>query len=300
MAATVASAVRWWARTQGGRDAVVIGDEHLTYRELDVWTARLARRLADEGVKPGDRIGLLAPNALQWPVAALAIMKSGAVLVPLNARLKPAEIRKIADDAEISAIIAAPTHLAEADEARVGGRDFTVWGFDIVDGSRTGEPDDFAVEPDPQDPIAVIFTSGSTGLSKGVILTSQTLMGMVLENTLTEEGFRPGTVTLLVLFTIQRGKWILPQLGFGPTLRYAVSGRSGEINPFSRQQTLRGELWIYWYPVGRDGLELPKTNVRIGLAPYVDGILSGRTADDPRARFGALIEVKLGVRGYEY
>ncbi|TXI46242.1 MAG: long-chain fatty acid--CoA ligase [Mycobacterium sp.] len=235
MAATVASAVRWWARTQGGRDAVVIGDEHLTYRELDVWTARLARRLADEGVKPGDRIGLLAPNALQWPVAALAIMKSGAVLVPLNARLKPAEIRKIADDAEISAIIAAPTHLAEADEARVGGRDFTVWGFDIVDGSRTGEPDDFAVEPDPQDPIAVIFTSGSTGLSKGVILTSQTLMGMVLENTLTEEGFRPGTVTLLVLplaFT--------PGLVYGLLITSILGGTlivEPELNP-SRAVTL--------------------------------------------------------------
>src|SRR5262249_40410855 len=38
-----------------------------------------------------------------------------------------------------------------------------------------------------------------TGLSKGVILTSQTMLAIVLEKTLTEEGFRPGTVTLLVL-----------------------------------------------------------------------------------------------------
>lgn len=199
MAATVASALRWWARTHGGRDAVVIGDESLSYREMHAWTGRLARKLADDGVKPGDRIGLLAPNVLHWPVAALAIMRAGAVLVPLNSRLKPAEIRKIADDAEISAVIAAPGLVAEADEARAAGRDFTVWNLDLVDALRTGEPDDYAVEPEPQDPIAVIFTSGSTGLSKGVVLTSQTLMGMVLENTLTEDGFRPGTVTLLVL-----------------------------------------------------------------------------------------------------
>ena len=45
----------------------------------------------------------------------------------------------------------------------------------------------------------MIFTSGSTGPSKGVVLTSRTLLDIVLENTLTEEGFRPGTVTLLVL-----------------------------------------------------------------------------------------------------
>lgn len=211
MATTVASALRWWAHTHGDRAAVVIGSDQVSYRELQHWTGRLARHLADGGVKPGERIGLLGPNALQWPVAALAVMKSGAVLVPLNARLKPAEIRKIADDAEISAIIAAPGHIDDAEHASAAGREFTVWDFGTVDAARSGGDDDFAVEPDVQDPIAVIFTSGSTGLSKGVILTSQTLMGMVLENTLTEEGFRPGTVTLLVL-----------PLAFTPGLVYGV------------------------------------------------------------------------------
>ncbi len=211
MVASMASALRWWARTEGDRDALVVGEDRLTYRQLHDWTSRLARKLADDGVKPGDRIGLLAPNALQWPVAALAIMKSGAVLVPLNSRLKPAEIRKIADDADISAVIAAPSHVGVAGEARAGGREFVVWGFDGITACQVGEPDDFVVEPNVLDPIAVIFTSGSTGLSKGVILTSQTLMGMVLENTLTEEGFRPGTVTLLVL-----------PLAFTPGLVYGV------------------------------------------------------------------------------
>ncbi len=199
MAATVASALRWWAKTKGDTSALVVGDDTISYRHLHEWTSRVARRLTDEGVKPGDRVGLLAPNTVQWPVAALAVMKCGATLVPLNSRLKPAEIRKIADDAEIGAVIAAPTHVDAADEARGGGRDFAVWTFDLVDEHRLGVPDDFAIEPDQEDPIAVIFTSGSTGLSKGVVLTSRTLMGMVLENTLAEEGFRPGTVTLLVL-----------------------------------------------------------------------------------------------------
>jgi len=74
-----------------------------------------------------------------------------------------------------------------------------VHGLDLVDGLRSGAPDDFRVDPGPTEPIAVIFTSGSTGMSKGVVLTSRTLLDIVLENTLTEEGFRPGTVTLLVL-----------------------------------------------------------------------------------------------------
>ena len=229
MAATVGSALHWWARTKGDQPAILLGEDQLSYRQLHDWSGRLARRLVDDGVKPGDRLGLLAPNALQWPVAALAIMKAGAVLVPLNARLKPAEVRKIADDAGLSLLIAAPSHTAVAQEAREAGREFAVLSFDTVDGERTGEPDDFRVDRAGAEPIAVIFTSGSTGLSKGVILTSDTLLAIVLENTLTEEGFRPGTVTLLVLplaFT--------PGLVYGLLITTVLGGTlvvESELNP---------------------------------------------------------------------
>lgn len=199
MAATVGSALHWWAKTKGDQPAILLGTEELSYRQLHDWSSRLARRLADDGVKPGDRIGLLAPNAIQWPVAALAIIKAGAVLVPFNARLRPAEVRKIADDAGLSLLIAAPSHTDTAHDARRAGHGFAVLSFDDVDAQRTGDPDDFRIDRAGEEPIAVIFTSGSTGLSKGVILTSNTLLAIVLENTLTEEGFRPGTVTLLVL-----------------------------------------------------------------------------------------------------
>ncbi|KUH67531.1 fatty-acid--CoA ligase [Mycolicibacterium novocastrense] len=199
MAATVGSALKWWARTKGNRVAIRVGAEQLTYRELQDWSSRVARKLVDEGVKPGDRVGLLSPNALQWPVIALAILKTGALLVPFNARLKPAEIRKVADDSGLSAMVAGPGPLAAATEAKGSGREFALLGFDAVDTLRDGGPEDFCIDRGLEDPIALIFTSGSTGLSKGVILTNQTLLGIVLENTLTEEGFRPGTVTLLVL-----------------------------------------------------------------------------------------------------
>lgn len=199
MAATVASALRWWARTKGDQTAVVVDGEEISYRQLQHWSSRLARRLAADGVRPGDRIGLLAANCLHWPVVALAVLKTGAVLVPMNARLKAAEIRKIADDATVSGVIAATAQFPAALEAGGSGTPFTLWNLDIADTDIDGAADDFALEIEPEAPIAVIFTSGSTGLSKGVILTSRTLMGMVLENTLTEPGFAPGTVTLLLL-----------------------------------------------------------------------------------------------------
>ena len=229
MAATVGSALHWWARTKGESPAIVLGEEQLSYQQLHDWSGRLARRLADEGVKPGDRIGLLAPNTLQWPVAALAIMKAGAVLVPFNARLRPAEVRKIADDAGLSLLMASSSHADIAHEARQAGREFAVLSLDIVDAERTGASDDFRIDRAGEEPIAVIFTSGSTGLSKGVILTSNTLLSIVLENTLTEEGFRPGTVTLLVLplaFT--------PGLVYGLLITTVLGGTlvvEAELNP---------------------------------------------------------------------
>jgi fatty-acyl-CoA synthase len=199
MTATVGAALHWWARTKSNDTAIIVGDDQLSYRQLHDWSGRLARRLGDAGVNPGDRVGLLGPNSLLWSVTALAVMKSGAVLVPLNSRLKPLEIRKVADDAGISLVIAAPTQIAAAEAAKTGGREFSIVGLDTVDAQQSGEPDDFRVDRAPEEPIAVIFTSGSTGLSKGIILTNQTLLAIVLDRTLTEEGFRPGTVTLLVL-----------------------------------------------------------------------------------------------------
>lgn len=199
MSATVGSALRWWARTKGDQPAFQVGEDKVSYRELQHWSSRVARHLVDLGVKPGDRVGVLSPNAIEWPVSALAVIKAGAVLVPLNARLKPAEVRKVADDAGISLVLTGSALHPTAKTAAELGAAFGIVDFEVVRSLRAGADDDFTIERDAAEPISVIFTSGSTGLSKGVILTTQTLLNIVLENTLTEDGFRPGNVALLVL-----------------------------------------------------------------------------------------------------
>lgn len=288
MATTVASALRWWARTKGEQAAIILGDEEITYRDLHHWSGRLARKLADGGVKPGDRIGVLAPNCLQWPVAALAVLKTGAVLVPLNSRLKPAEIRKIGDDAGISAVIAAAEFIPAARQASASGASFAIWDLAIVDTERDSTSAELVIEPEPAEPIAVIFTSGSTGLSKGVILTNQTLMGMVLENSLTEEGFRPGTVTLLLLplaFT--------PGLVYGLLITTVLGGTlvvEPELNPERavrlierhRVRALFGVPLVFQALSGADGFDtadLSSLQTAIVGGAAVPGALLARWAD---------------------
>jgi len=199
MTATIGSALAWWARTQPDNAAVVLEGQELDYATLEAWSSRAAEYLITEGVQPGDRVGLLSPNDLLWPVVALAVIKAGAVLVPLNSRFKPAELRKVVDSAGATHIIANDLLKSTVEESNDLGDPVRVVTFSAIDVLRDGAATTFRVDREPDDPIAVIFTSGSTGLSKGVVLTNRTLLSIVFEASLTERGFRQGSTSILVL-----------------------------------------------------------------------------------------------------
>lgn len=199
MTATLGSALAWWARTQPEQTAIVLGDDSLDYATLESWSSRVAEQLRSDGVQEGDRVGLLAPNELTWPVAALGIIKAGAVIVPLNSRFKPAELRSILDASGATVVITQDELKGVVEEANGLGEPVRAVTFSAIEVLRDGEASSFRVDRGEEDPIAVIFTSGSTGLSKGVILTNRTLLSIVFEASLTEKGFRQGSTSILVL-----------------------------------------------------------------------------------------------------
>ncbi|MCO5561409.1 hypothetical protein L7F22_015030 [Adiantum nelumboides] len=81
------------AREFPDRDAVVVlGDERLSYAQLDRATDEVARGLLARGVRPGDRVALTCPNVPAFPVAYYGVLKAGAVVVPLNVLLTAREI----------------------------------------------------------------------------------------------------------------------------------------------------------------------------------------------------------------
>ncbi|GAA4546706.1 class I adenylate-forming enzyme family protein [Pseudonocardia xishanensis] len=199
MATSVGSALHWWARTKGDQAALVFGEDVVDYRTLRDWSGAVARTLHERGVAEGDRVGLLGGNTPEWAAVALGVMKAGGVLVPLNPRLVGPELHTLLGDSGARLVVADPAFEAGIAQARELGSEVDTIPLPELAALRGGSTEGFRVDRDPQEPVALLFTSGSTGLSKGVICTNRTLLDIVFEASLCEEGLRPGGSSLLLL-----------------------------------------------------------------------------------------------------
>ena len=70
------------------RPAVRLDDTIVTYRDLREQSARVAGLLRERGVQPGDRVAIMLPNVPEFAVIYYAVMRAGAVAVPMNPLLK--------------------------------------------------------------------------------------------------------------------------------------------------------------------------------------------------------------------
>src|SRR5690348_6035934 len=89
----------------GATLALATESETITYRALAVAARRLAAGLIAAGVAPGDRVALWLPKGVDWLVAHWAGSLAGAILVPLNTRNRPAEVRYILAQCGAAALI---------------------------------------------------------------------------------------------------------------------------------------------------------------------------------------------------
>ena len=201
MTGTIAQVLEWWSQAASDRDAIRFPDDSTSFAELHGWTSRVAALLIDRGLKPGDRVGIFAANLLNWCVAAFAIMKAGAILVPLNYRYAPLELNSIVQGCNPRFVLVdAGGQARVADLPDLGT---TVLPLDAVADARTGGPLTLVSPYDPDAPIVIAYTSGSTARPKGVIFTHRSVLGYAFEAYLNYPELRVGAKSINVppLFT---------------------------------------------------------------------------------------------------
>ncbi|MEQ1505420.1 MAG: AMP-binding protein, partial [Myxococcota bacterium] len=152
-------------------DVVRGSDIHRTDgRALLTEIARARAHLAEAGVRPGDRVALLAANGPRWVAADLAALALGAVAVPLYDQQAPAELVRILRDAQPALLVAGTDALADA--IRTAWPDgVAIVTFDALFAGPSAATSPPAPRAD-DDPVAIVYTSGTSGEPKGVILTA--------------------------------------------------------------------------------------------------------------------------------
>jgi len=165
------------ARRSPDSPAVRLGEVELSYAELDDRSARLAALLAELGMSPGDRVGVMLPNVPEFPIAYYGVLRAGGIVVPMNVLLKEREIAFYLEDSGARLLLAWHGFAAEARAgAEAAGAELievepaalaeTLTGLEPLPGVAGTAADDTAV---------ILYTSGTTGKPKGAELTHRNL-----------------------------------------------------------------------------------------------------------------------------
>ncbi|TQC41750.1 long-chain fatty acid--CoA ligase [Rhodococcus sp. WS4] len=177
------SALARAVRRFGSRTFIEFGDRRTTYAQFNDRVDRLAQVLRSRGIRPGDRVAVLLNNRPEAVEVVFAAIRAGAIYVPLNRRLTPAELVAILQDALPTALVVessfagvldrldevdtVSTVLLVADRVPEGAPNGTVRYEDALE--RCGTATTGYKPVDLSSPQAIHYTSGTTGIGKGVV-----------------------------------------------------------------------------------------------------------------------------------
>jgi long-chain acyl-CoA synthetase len=183
------------------REGFISADSRMTYREFDRIVNRIAAGLEKHGVRRGDHVAVLLGIQLEFPLTFFALMKLGAIVVPLNTRFKGEELAYEISDSESKLLIVDeeywPFIKSVRDQLTTVERIFFN-GTSVPEGTlpfsllRENKEEVFTrAVLSEADAAAIMYTSGTTGKPKGAILHQR---GFVLTAMLTADfmQYRPG------------------------------------------------------------------------------------------------------------
>lgn len=164
--------------TDRAAPCLLVGEQTLSYGAVEAGAGRLAALLVQKGVRPGDRVAVQAPKSPEQVMLYLAVLKVGAVYLPLNTGYTEHEIDYFRGDAEPVLFVTDAALLARE--------------------AQRLEPLATAVPRAAEDLAAIVYTSGTTGRSKGAMISHANLAANALALH-RAWGFQPGDVLLHAL-----------------------------------------------------------------------------------------------------
>ncbi len=207
---------------------------------------RVARGFIGFGLKPGDRIGILAATSYEWAVVDMAGLAAGLVTVPIYESDSAAQIRHILRDAEVKLVVTQTTRQADlVDTVRTRGlrHVFSLDNRAVRRISAAGQEVDVdevrerTAALDLSDLATVIYTSGTTGKPKGVMLTQGNFVASLLQaydilpNLINDPNSRnllflpvAHVLARFVMYGILIGQG---RIGFAPDVRHLVEDIQG-------------------------------------------------------------------------
>lgn len=159
----------------GDRTAFVWRDQTISYSQFDDRVDRLAGALSTLGVAQADRVALYSKDSIDTYVIFFACAKLGAVPVPINWRLAPAELSAILVDAQPALMICGQEFL---DRCRAVAA-INVISVESLAAAQNALPCMAHSPKGLEDPVVQIYTSGTTGKPKGVVLANRTFIQLL-------------------------------------------------------------------------------------------------------------------------
>lgn len=193
------------ALAQPDREAVCCDGRRLSWRELGARMDAVARGLVALGCRPGDRVGVLAENCVDYVAWILGAVRAGTIIVPLPGMVSPDTLERLAADADL-ACLAASARFADlgrltaraapkVDRERLIAIGFEAPGWRTLEDLEAGGGDMALPDPRPEQDFNIIYSSGTTGTPKGIVQTQGTRATQ--SSAFGSLGFGPDSVAIL-------------------------------------------------------------------------------------------------------
>jgi hypothetical protein len=165
-------------RRSPGSIAIAHGDEVVTYASLNAKANRLAHFLKEQGTQIGEFIPVLMSRGVQIVIAQLAVLKAGAVYVPLDPAMPAARMAFVLQDCRARCVLTDQRRPAELHDLQVQWLDCR----EVSGGADDRRAENLTLSLPAQHAAYVMYTSGSTGHPKGVCVPHRAISRLAINN----------------------------------------------------------------------------------------------------------------------